>query len=441
MSSSFGDKGPGFCWYTSFLGYPNFFQTSTRGAKLGETFITLAKAAHSSITYSRAKKLFPQLTPQQVETKKAAFQEFGLIYVSPGSDVLSLTSLGRQVLELSTDRPQIEKNRRTILLSLAQGLARYQFYNPLSVGGASKRARARSSDVLPYLVCYYLLHKLDGILTESEFRGAIFGLQRMTELRLLEAAIHKQRRIGKPFKDIAGLPTRKGTASNLKIYFLSHLGLDSEILQSSNATEPYGGLDHIFELTQLGYEVTESVLNAEWKGWRDRSSDVPKARRFESIEEYFREGVGRVCSQQIIESDARKIGQSAKRFQDALYVGEVEAIKELPRREYEEGRKKLVQHSLLERVRNVTLVRDAKLIFKKKHGRFFCEVCEFDFAEEYGARGKDYIEAHHRLPISQLSEAVKVKIDDLALVCSNCHRMLHRTPWITVEELRELRKR
>jgi predicted HNH restriction endonuclease len=68
----------------------------------------------------------------------------------------------------------------------------------------------------------------------------------------------------------------------------------------------------------------------------------------------------------------------------------------------------------------------------------FCEICEFDFESEYGERGKDYIEAHHKKPISELDEEVILRIEDLAMVCSNCHGMLHRPPWITIEGLKEI---
>jgi putative restriction endonuclease len=87
---------------------------------------------------------------------------------------------------------------------------------------------------------------------------------------------------------------------------------------------------------------------------------------------------------------------------------------------------------------NSGLVREAKRLFKKKNGGLFCEVCKFDFEAKYGKRGKDYIEAHHKTPVSKLVGTVTLTTDDLAMVCSNCHRMLHRPPWITVEELEGL---
>lgn len=67
-----------------------------------------------------------------------------------------------------------------------------------------------------------------------------------------------------------------------------------------------------------------------------------------------------------------------------------------------------------------------------------CEGCGFDFHRAYGERGRGYIECHHRTPLG-VSGKVKTRLDDLALVCSNCHRMIHRTKnWLTVEQLQAL---
>jgi 5-methylcytosine-specific restriction protein A len=76
--------------------------------------------------------------------------------------------------------------------------------------------------------------------------------------------------------------------------------------------------------------------------------------------------------------------------------------------------------------------RDGKLTAKKKsqamatHGNLRCEVCSFDFSVRYGDHGADFIEAHHKRPVSTLKVGEKTKLSDLALVCANCHRMLHR---------------
>jgi hypothetical protein len=89
--------------------------------------------------------------------------------------------------------------------------------------------------------------------------------------------------------------------------------------------------------------------------------------------------------------------------------------------------------------------RDERLVRRKleqaikRHGKLICEVCGFDFAMYYGPLGEHFMECHHKKPLHTLSESAVTRIDDLALVCSNCHRMIHRRQaWITVEELKSI---
>lgn len=70
-----------------------------------------------------------------------------------------------------------------------------------------------------------------------------------------------------------------------------------------------------------------------------------------------------------------------------------------------------------------------------------CSVCDFNFEEVYGERGKDFIEVHHLKPLSTLDEPVIVNPKtDLIPVCSNCHRMIHRKTEriLSPDELRQL---
>lgn len=91
--------------------------------------------------------------------------------------------------------------------------------------------------------------------------------------------------------------------------------------------------------------------------------------------------------------------------------------------------------------------RDSKLIKRKKErvlkdqGRLLCEVCDFCFQKTYGERGDGFIECHHTKPVSELKVGETTKLSELSLVCSNCHRMIHRKrPWLSVEALREMLK-
>jgi hypothetical protein len=78
---------------------------------------------------------------------------------------------------------------------------------------------------------------------------------------------------------------------------------------------------------------------------------------------------------------------------------------------------------------------------RKATGKFTCDVCDFDFADWYGEIGEGFIEAHHCIPVSKLGKDGSTNPRDIALVCSNCHRMLHRRrPWLQIHELKKLLK-
>jgi len=62
----------------------------------------------------------------------------------------------------------------------------------------------------------------------------------------------------------------------------------------------------------------------------------------------------------------------------------------------------------------------------KSEGMLSCSICGFNFFDNYGKIGKDFIECHHTLPVVRYTKEMKVNENDFWLVCSNCHRMLHR---------------
>lgn len=72
---------------------------------------------------------------------------------------------------------------------------------------------------------------------------------------------------------------------------------------------------------------------------------------------------------------------------------------------------------------------------------YTCEACDFDFKSKYGDLGKKFIEAHHLTPISSL-DIGEFTLDiqtQFAVLCSNCHSMIHRLPDPSnLEQLREI---
>lgn len=102
--------------------------------------------------------------------------------------------------------------------------------------------------------------------------------------------------------------------------------------------------------------------------------------------------------------------------------------------EAEEGLKKYTLHKSFER--NNTLVNNLKARRMQIDPLLHCEICGFSFIEKYGDIGDGFIEAHHKVPLSTIGEQTITHENDLILVCSNCHRMLHRSnPTLTIQEL------
>lgn len=99
-----------------------------------------------------------------------------------------------------------------------------------------------------------------------------------------------------------------------------------------------------------------------------------------------------------------------------------------------EGRLLMRRHRARERNKSLRKKKIASVL--QRGGQLVCEACGFDFEGVYGDRGAGYIECHHVLPLHVAGEG-RTKLSDLALICANCHRMIHRrAPWPTPEELR-----
>lgn len=100
--------------------------------------------------------------------------------------------------------------------------------------------------------------------------------------------------------------------------------------------------------------------------------------------------------------------------------------------EYVEGdEKKFVQ---TRRERNPRLKMDAI----SKYGRT-CMTCNFNYDNKYGPElAGGYIELHHTKPISETEGERITKLEDVIVVCSNCHRIIHRqNKLLDWKELRE----
>ncbi len=73
------------------------------------------------------------------------------------------------------------------------------------------------------------------------------------------------------------------------------------------------------------------------------------------------------------------------------------------------------------KVRNQQIVQE-----KRIKSEYICECCDFEFQKKYGILGEKYIECHHIKPLADSNSGEKIGLEDLAALCSNCHRMIHK---------------
>ncbi|HUO23048.1 MAG TPA: HNH endonuclease [Caulobacteraceae bacterium] len=139
-------------------------------------------------------------------------------------------------------------------------------------------------------------------------------------------------------------------------------------------------------------------------------------------------------------SDPVRLQEIAEKIRSVVELLEADAIPDYDPDEITEAPEgKIFTRLHRYRERNRALVNQRKQSALRASGKLACEVCGFDFAQTYGARGQGYIEAHHTKPVSTLDESSRTRLEDLALLCANCHRMIHAAqPWLALNELKAL---
>jgi putative restriction endonuclease len=95
----------------------------------------------------------------------------------------------------------------------------------------------------------------------------------------------------------------------------------------------------------------------------------------------------------------------------SAYEGEERRLYVLHRRRESSLRKKKIMAAMIE-----------------NSGILKCEVpgCGFDFKACYGKLGEGFAHVHHKRPLAEAPAAgMKISLKDLAVVCANCHAMIH----------------
>jgi len=95
-------------------------------------------------------------------------------------------------------------------------------------------------------------------------------------------------------------------------------------------------------------------------------------------------------------------------------------------RSIQEGEKWLRAHYLRER--SPRLREDKLREFRDLHGRLYCELClEGQLSRYPSTLAERVFEVHHRVPLAGASAPVRTTLNDLVVLCANCHRSVHST--------------
>jgi 5-methylcytosine-specific restriction enzyme A len=203
-------------------------------------------------------------------------------------------------------------------------------------------------------------------------------------------------------------------------------------------------------LNQLGEKLFPPELRAET--FRNANGVYMKLMNFRRLDpQYTGDGKTRLQrgakgEEEAVWADFAEDSVRCRRVADAIIaslddseIGAPSLDSDTPEGFEEASEGRLLTRLHLVRERNRKLVEKKREQVLKSYGRLTCEACDFDFAVCYGDRGHGFIECHHTKPIATLADGHKTHINDLALVCSNCHRIIHRRrPWLSISELKAL---
>lgn len=150
-------------------------------------------------------------------------------------------------------------------------------------------------------------------------------------------------------------------------------------------------------------------------------------------EEIWNEFWGKRDELRVVAEKIREIAEDASlshNLEDVVGSNEAEEM------EAKEGETLYRLHRYKER--NSAISKEKKRRALDKFGKLECEICQFNFHEKYGELGAGFIECHHTKPLAELQPNEKTKLSDLVLVCSNCHRMIHRKGLKSIEDIKDL---
>jgi hypothetical protein len=273
-------------WRVNSYSYPNPFVESNHARQAWETFESFAaNTSYQDLKSYWASSSAPRnITSHAVESWKATFEEFGLLYVLSGQDEVIITPAGRQLREAAASGTAREFG--WIGLSL---LMRYPLRGPRrSRGGAHEM-----SDVLVYWLFYAALRELGNQLWWSEFERVLSGVFRTSgaaeaidRIRWLRANPDRVEDLPLPVAE------RQGAFYNSLNQVVVHAGMNGMVLGTSHDEAYYRDIDppRRHWIRHEWIDLIDVALGGAEAACTDTSAfaaRLPTAPTFDTEEEYF----------------------------------------------------------------------------------------------------------------------------------------------------------
>ena len=225
-------------WRVNSYGYPNPFIRESKSQEAWLTFKSFYDRDNGA--YTSLKEFWETNRPRKldshaVESWKATFEEFGLLYVISRSNRITITPAGKQFYEAAMR--EREEDFVWIGLNL---LFRYPLQGPPR--GRNKTPAHGTSDVLPYRFLYSAMRDLGDYFWWTELERIFCRVFATSEAKPAVDAVRQIR--GEPSRRLASFPLpvaqRKGGFYNSLNQVVNHAGMNHLVLTQDNDSEHYG---------------------------------------------------------------------------------------------------------------------------------------------------------------------------------------------------------
>jgi hypothetical protein len=279
-------------WRVNSYGYPNPFNSDPNSQSAWGMFRSFCD--HDNASYTSLKAFWDssaaprKISSNSVESRKAAFEEFGLLYVISNSNTVRITPAGKQFFETAEERN--EQDFVWIGLNL---LFRYPLQGPPR--SRSRNAAHRNADVLPYRFLYSAMRDLGDYFWWTELERIFCRVFSTSEAK---AAVDAVREIRADPSKIAKYPlpvaNREGAFYNSINQVAVHGGMNHLVLSQDNESEHYAANEnrrrHLINrqyLSLVSVALGDSAVPSECGGSAMYVDRLPAAPAFTDEQSYF----------------------------------------------------------------------------------------------------------------------------------------------------------